>query len=184
MIYLLGGASRTGKTTIARAFLAETGIPFFNPDFLMMGFVNGLPAYGVDSEADELRVAEQPGPVVRSMVAAMVEEEIDYLVEGVQNHPRCAGELQAELADYVRICFIGMAEADTRTKFQEIRRYGGGTDDWMHHYPDERVLQEVERLKGLSLRLRDACAQYGLKYIEASNNLTSTIAAVIGYFLE
>jgi 2-phosphoglycerate kinase len=94
MIYLLGGASRTGKTTIARAFLAETGIPFFSLDFLMMGFVNGLPEYGVDSEADEMLIAEQLGPVVRFMIAAMVEEEIDYLVEGVQIHPRYAKELR------------------------------------------------------------------------------------------
>ena len=72
MLYLLGGAARTGKTTIANAFLVQTGIPFFSLDFLMMGFTNGLPEYGVDSDADELLVAEQLWPVIRSMATAMM----------------------------------------------------------------------------------------------------------------
>ncbi len=82
MLYLLGGAARTGKTTIAQAFLSKTGIPFFSLDFLMMGFANGLPEYGLDPEADELLVAEQLWPVVRAMLTAMVEEEIDYWSKG------------------------------------------------------------------------------------------------------
>ena len=59
MLYLLGGAARTGKTTAGRAFLQRTGIPYFSLDFLMMGFANGLPEYDIDPDADELSAAEQ-----------------------------------------------------------------------------------------------------------------------------
>jgi hypothetical protein len=143
MLYLIGGAARTGKTTIARAFLAQTGIPYFSLDFLMMGFANGLPEYGVDSEADELLIAEQLWPVVRSMATAMVEDEIDYLIEGVQLHPRRVRELCEELGGDVRACFLGLAEADTSAKLQEIRRFGGEADDWLRHYPRDRAAQDA-----------------------------------------
>jgi hypothetical protein len=184
MLYLLGGAARTGKTTIARAFLAQTGISFFSLDFLMMGFVNGLPEYGVDSEADELLVAEQLWPVIRSMATAMVEDEVDYLLEGVQLHPRRVGELCEELGGDVRACFLGLAETDTSTKLQEIRRFGGTADDWLRHYSDQELIQEIERLKALSVRLQNACQQCGLTYIEASDDLSSTVADVLRHFSE
>ena len=184
MLYLLGGAARTGKTTIAQAFLSKTGIPFFSLDFLMMGFANGLPEYGVDPEADELLVAEQLWPVVRAMATAMVEDEVDYLLEGVQLHPRHTWELCEEFAGYVRACFIGLAQVDTLTKLREIRRFGSGADDWLRHYPDEHVIQEIERLKELSVRIKNTCQQHGLKYVEASNDLSGTVAEVIHYFTE
>jgi chloramphenicol 3-O-phosphotransferase len=181
MLYLLGGAARTGKTAIARAFLAQTGIPFFSLDFLMMGFANGLPEYGVDSEADELLIAEQLWPVIRSMATAMVEDEIDYLIEGVQLHPRRVAELCEEFGGAVRVCFLGLAEVDTSIKLQEIRRFGGGADDWLRHYSDQELIQEIERLKSLSVRLQSACRECGLVYFEAADDLSSTVTRVIRY---
>ncbi|MGE5223308.1 MAG: hypothetical protein ACM3PY_12790 [Omnitrophica WOR_2 bacterium] len=43
MIYLVGGAARSGKSMIAQRFMAQTGIPYFCLDWLMMGFANGMP---------------------------------------------------------------------------------------------------------------------------------------------
>jgi hypothetical protein len=53
--------------------------------------------------------------------------------------------------------------------------------DWLRHYSDELLAQEVERLKALSLRLRETCRQYGLTYVEASNDLAGTVADVMRY---
>ncbi len=183
MLYLLGGAARAGKSMIARKFLAQSGIPFFSLDFLMMGFANGLPAYGVDPEADELLIGELLWPVVQSMARAMVEEEIDYLLEGVQLPPPRVAALGAELPGQVRACFVGLAEADTRLKFQEIRRFGGGVDDWLRAATDQEVVQEIERLKALSRRIKEVCRQHGLPYFEMSGDLPGMVEKVVQYLL-
>ena len=47
----------------------------------------------------------------------------------------------------------------------------------------EGVLQEIERLKALSERLRNMCQQHGLKYVEVSDDLPSTAANVIRHFI-
>ncbi len=183
MLYLLGGTARTGKTTIAHAFLAQKGIPFFSLDFLMMGFANGLPEIGVDSNADELLIAEQLWPVICAMATAMIEEEVDYLLEGVQLHPKLVCGLAEKFPCNVCVCFVGFAEMDTMVKFQEIRRFGGQAEDWMRHFSDEQVVQEVERLKLLSVRVRAFCQKYGLKYIETSSDWERMTGEVIQYFL-
>ena len=183
MLYLLGGAARSGKTRIARQFLAQTGIPYFSLDFLMMGFANGLPESGVDPEADELWVAEQLWPVVQSMATAMVEDEVVYLLEGVQLHPAHVSGFCKRFPGAVRACFVGLAEVDTATKFQEIRHFGGGADDWLRFYSDERVRHEIERIKAQSVYIRDACQEVGLRYVEASDDLAIAAAEVIRHFI-
>jgi hypothetical protein len=84
----------------------------------------------------------------------------------------------------VRACFIGFTKMDTSTKLREIRHFGGGADDWLRHYPDDQVVQEIERLRELSVRLKNTCQQHRLKYVEVSNDLSDTVADVIRFFTE
>ena len=181
MLYILGGAARAGKSTIAQTLLAETGIPYFCLDYLMMGIANGLPAQGVDPDDDELQVGVLLWPIVESMAVAMLENAEDYLLEGVQLNPRHVRTLCNKFPGQVRACFVGYAEVDARAKFREIRRYGGGLDDWLREYDDQRTLREVERLKALSQTLQDECDKYALKYIETAPNLAQTVEAVVRY---
>lgn len=47
MLFLVGGTSRSGKTLIARRLLAGKQIPYLSLDWLMMGFNDGIPEYGI-----------------------------------------------------------------------------------------------------------------------------------------
>jgi hypothetical protein len=181
MLYIVGGAARAGKSAVARRFLAETGVPYFPLDCLMMGFAKGFPEHGVGPEDDELHVAELLWPVVKGIATTFVEEEIDYLIEGAQLHPRHVGELCEALPGDVRACFLGFAEVDTMTKLRQIRRFGGGEDDWLRHYDDQHVIREIERLKALSERLRAECSSYEIRYLEVSTDLEETVDRVVQY---
>ena len=184
MLYLVGGTARSGKTKIAQRFLAETGIPFFSLDLLMMGLARGLPEYGIDPEDDEWKVGDLLWPVVRGMATALIEDEIDYLIEGAQLRPRHARELCDQWDGHVRACFVGFAEMDTVTKFTEIRRFGGGVDDWLRGFEDRALIDEVERLKAFSERVRIGCSHCGQTYLEASADLWATVEAVVRYLRE
>jgi hypothetical protein len=181
MLYLLGGAARAGKSTIARRFLSETGIPYFCLDYLMMGFAVGLPEHGVDPEDDEGAVGRLLWPVVKPLATALVEDGIDYMIEGAQLLPEHAWELTGKLSDQVRSCFVGFAEVDIEAKLREIRRFRGTSDDWLRDYDDGKVREEIQRLKGFSRHLKLGCGRYGLAYFEASTDVNSTAEAVVQY---
>lgn len=184
MLYLLGGAARAGKSASAQRFHAETGVPYFCLDYLMMGFAGGLPAYGVDPEDDELHVADLLWPVVRAMAQAMVENGLEYCLEGVQLRPRHVAVLGRLWPDSVRACFVGYAESDPVAKMRQLRAYGGGMDDWMHVYSEAQMLAEVRRLVALSGAIRDECAEHGLVYFEEGSDLQETITRVVEYLRE
>ncbi len=181
MLYLLGGTPRSGKTIITRRFRAQTGIPYFCLYYLMMGFTKGLPDHGVDAEDDERKVAELLWPVVKPLATALVEDEVDYMIEGVQLLPRHARELRDNLDKYIRPCFLGFAEVDTREKLRQIRCFGYDPDDWFRDFDEERAIREIERLKVFSVNLRDECREYDLKYFEVSTDIEQTIQEVIQY---
>jgi hypothetical protein len=184
MLYLLGGAARSGTSVIAKRFLIETGIPFFCLDYLMMGFANGLPEYGIHPEDDELYIGELLWPVIRPLAVALDEDGIDYLIEGAQLLPKHVGELCEQLNGHVRACFIGFADLDVMAKFHQMRKFGGGLDDWLREYDDHKVILEIERLKAFSENLRNECAKYGLKYFETSTDLEQTVGIVVRYLKE
>lgn len=50
MLYLVGGASRAGKSTLSRRLLDRQRIPYFSIDVLAMGLVNGWPALRLDPD--------------------------------------------------------------------------------------------------------------------------------------
>jgi predicted kinase len=74
MLYLLGGASRAGKSTLARRLLMQQCIPYFSIDALMMGFVNGMPEFGLDPDESEQARAVRLWPLLRAMAVNFLEE--------------------------------------------------------------------------------------------------------------
>ena len=73
MLYLVGGASRSGKSTIARRLLQQHGIPYFSIDILMMGFANGAPELDFDPDASEIARGEALWPILRAMCVNVLE---------------------------------------------------------------------------------------------------------------
>lgn len=181
MIYLIGGTARTGKTTIARRFLAHKGIPFFSLDYLMMGVANGLPELRVDPSSDEFIVGQQLWPILDPMLTAFIENKFDYLIEGVQLVPRYVHQLSQRFDGQVVACFLGYSEIDTEIKALELKQYGGAPDDWTLGYDEKQLVKEAERLKNLSIRIKNECDKYQLQYFDSSFDFSGTVEAVLNY---
>jgi hypothetical protein len=76
MRYLLGGASRAGKSTLARRLLRERGVPYFPLDYLLLGLENGVPSLGV-TPGNPAVVGEQLWPLVRAMAKNLQGPRVD-----------------------------------------------------------------------------------------------------------
>ena len=75
MLYLIGGASRTGKSTLALRLLETRQVPFFCLDYLTSGLEAGVPALGVRHEIPDQRRGELVWPVLRHLLRNIVEVE-------------------------------------------------------------------------------------------------------------
>jgi hypothetical protein len=82
MLYIVGGASRAGKSTVARRLLTQHQIPYLPTDMIMMGLAQGMPELGIDPDQSQLVRGEQLWPVLRAMAGNSIANNTDYLLEG------------------------------------------------------------------------------------------------------
>ncbi len=99
VLYLVGGAPRVGKSSLAQRLLAVDGIPWLPTDVLRTVLRRVLP---------ELDAVDQD-PVDASLLAEVCAEEADrFLIEGFELAPWYPGRLRAALeGTEVRACFLG-----------------------------------------------------------------------------
>ena len=72
MLYIIGGASRSGKTTIAKKIFDRRKIPCLSLDWLVMGFTNGIPAYGIHDLLLPDEIAGNLWSFLRAMCESML----------------------------------------------------------------------------------------------------------------
>lgn len=181
MLYIIGGASRTGKSMISREFMVKTGVPCFSLDVLMMGLANGVPEYGINPDDREFRNAEKMWPIIRSMLINMIETGLDYIIEGYTILPEHANEIQNLFPDQVKSCFIGYSRIDPKKKLEEIRKYSDLPNDWAKTSSDSEILNLINRSISYSTFLKTECEKYKIPYFDQSDDFIGTQRKILVY---
>ena len=88
MLYLIGGAARSGKTLIAQRMLLEHSIPRYALEYFVSALHRGCPEIGVRHEEANPARAERLWPRLEPMLRNIVEVEPVYVVEGDALLPR------------------------------------------------------------------------------------------------
>ena len=110
MLYLIGGCSRSGKSTLAERMRVRHGIPWFPLDALKMGLHLGAPSLGIYPEDDDLETADRMWPIIQGVLDHLLFDGRDYLVEGVNIRPHLIARFIGETDEPVRACFLGYPE--------------------------------------------------------------------------
>ena len=179
MLYLLGGTARSGKSIIARRVMAQYQLPFFSLDYLSNGMAEVWPELKNDLDTDDATVGERIWPVVKSIATMMLRTDAHYLLEGASLQPHHASELLLAFPNQVRACFVGFAHTDITEKLRNVRQFGGQPDDWMVHWEDASVVQQLEYLKVVSQTIEADCHQLHLPYFELSGDFEHSISTVV-----
>jgi hypothetical protein len=183
MLYLIGGAPRSGKSLLVRKLLAERHVPYFPIDLLMMGVAGGWPDADVDPAASDAVVGERLWPVVRGMALTLIEDALDYAIEGAQLQPAHVAEVTDLHPTAVRACFLGYAGAAPDEKLRAIRDHTGLANDWIQNHTDEQILAFIRQMTAYSAELRDRCAAYGLRYFEVSQDFDRSLTSALSYLM-
>lgn len=180
MLLFIGGAARTGKGILVRRLLAEMQFSYLSLDVLKMGLTRGVPEYEINPDDGPKIVAERLWPLVREMSVNLVEEGIDYAIEG-ELLPSHVDAFRQAHPEQVRGCFLGYGEIAPAQKLREIRAHAGYPNDWSSVYLDSTLLELIEEMIGFSRYLRDECARYGFPYFDTSHDFVGTLDRVMGY---
>lgn len=183
MLYVLGGASRAGKTSLSRRAVSEFEIPYFPLDSLLYGLVKGFTQLDISWDQPFVERAEKAWPIAKHMFNFFLEEEKDFLIEGDSILPSQVYELSVQ-GKKVRSCFLGYTELSKDEKLALIRKYHQGDIDWTKSVSDEEMLTMVDQMIEFSKYLKNECAEFGIKYLDVSHDFDAVRAEAFDYLFK
>jgi hypothetical protein len=110
VLYLVGGAPRVGKSSLAQRLLKAEGLPWLSTDVVRTVLRRVLPELdALDQDpVDAARLAEFMYPHIEQAAEVCVEEAEQFLIEGFELSTMYPARLQAALQGVeVRACFLG-----------------------------------------------------------------------------
>ena len=177
MLYLVSGASRSGKTLIARKILADKQVPYLSLDWLMMGFNEGIPEYGIHHLLWPNEIAEKMWPFLQGMIDSMLVDGMDYVIEGEAMLPRLIADLIEKHPGKIRVVFVGYTEIDVEDKVALIKAHSSGENDWLTNKPDEYIRDHIGNMIAYSKTIEKGCEEHGLPYFDTSGDFPGAIEA-------
>ena len=183
MLYLVSGASRSGKTLIARKILADKQIPYLSLDWLMMGFNDGIPQYGIHHLLWPNEIAEKMWPFLQGMLGSMLVEGMDYVIEGEAMLPQLVADLIEQHPDKVKAVFMGYTEIDVKDKAALVKKYSVGDNDWLTNESDEYIRDHIGNMIGYSKTIKEGCEKHGLPYFDTSGDFPGAIEAATDFLV-
>lgn len=122
MVFLIGGASHTGKTRLAQQLLERYGYPYLSIDHLKMGlFRSGV--IGLSPLSDERELTRVLWPIVREMIKTVVENGQNLIVEGVYIPFEWQEDFEERYRQHIRYICLVMSGRYLQSRFEDVRRY-------------------------------------------------------------
>lgn len=184
MLFLVGGTSRSGKTLIAKKLLADRRIPYLSLDWLMMGFNDGIPEYGIHHLLWPNEIAEKMAPFLTGMMDCMLVDGMDYVIEGEAMLPELVADLVNKHSDRVRAAFVGYTDISVSDKVALVKKHAAGANDWLTSQPDDYIRDHIGNMIAYSERIRSGCEQHGLPYFDTSADFSAAIEAATDFLVD
>ncbi len=175
MLYIISGASRSGKTILAKKVAAQKGIPYLSLDWIMMGFTNGILEYGIHDKLFPDEIAQRLWSFLKAMFESMIYVETDCIIEGEAILPELIIELLKEHPDKLAICFLGYTNVNIDKKVKEIRDFSIEKKDWLEDKTEAYIKDHVENMMAHSKQIKKSCTKNSLHYIDTSTDFITAI---------
>lgn len=183
MLYLISGTSRSGKSLIARKLMKEYQIPYLSSDWLMMGFNDGIPEYGIHHLLWPNEIAKKIWPFLSGMIDNMIYDGMDYVIEGEAMLPELVAPLIEKYQGKLTVVFIGYADIGVKEKVNLVKEYCDRDDDWLISEPDDYIKDHIGNMIGYSKMIKEECEKVDIPYFDTSVNFPGTIEEVVEYLL-
>ena len=122
MIFLITGASHTGKTVLAQKLLEKYGYPYLSIDHLKMGLIrSGNTALTPMSDDGDLTA--YLWPIVREMIKTAIENKQNLIVEGCYIPFDWQKDFESEYLKAIKYYCLIMSEGYIKRHFADIKKY-------------------------------------------------------------
>jgi hypothetical protein len=176
MLYLIGGTSRSGKTTLAGLLLRRCHIPFLSVDVLKMALHDVMPATFPGPDHPHQDLARAIRPMLHALGVHAVAQGLEYCLEGDLLAPGDVANLSRLYPGNVRACFLGYPTISTSEKLNQIEKFLHQPNDWVNRDLNRAgKIVHIEQMKLLGKALELSCQVAGLPFVDTSHDFESSL---------
>lgn len=170
MIYIVSGVAKSGKTLVSKEITKRYHIPYFSTDYLMMTLFHGNKELNIDINTSDSTVSKKLEPYILGLVTTMVQNKVNYLLEGVHFNPDFSKLLLDKFPDDITIIYLGYQYESASDKYTELMKYEDSIENkWYSHYNKNEMHNLIEYLISESKRIASSCKELNLNYIEVKD---------------
>lgn len=126
MIFILSGASHSGKTVLAQKMLENTGYPYLSMDHLKMGLIRS--GHTKLTPEDDGEMVEFLWPIVREMIKTAIENEQNLIVEGCYVPFDWEEDFDEAYRKEIRYICLILSEAYIQRHMEEIKTHASDVE--------------------------------------------------------
>ena len=168
VIYLVGGAPRVGKSSLAQRLLTADGIPWLPTDVIRTVVRRVAPEVDAADRdpVDATALAEVMYPHIEQAVEVCAEEADRFLIEGFELAPSCPARLRAALGGpEVRACFLGHGSFSA----EDLAAYRGPKPQSKSDLSPEELRESANWIRHRSRQLRQQCDALRVPYVDVGD---------------
>lgn len=173
---LIGGATNSGKTVLARRLVDQHGYSRIPGDPLVLGFQEVFPDLGIAHTREGFAEScRQFGRFLVSLARALPwESQMHYVLDSFYFRPGDVADLDRTKTT---IIFLGYADADPDEKLSQLDAWHGGTWPNRKGMSDTQAKDYLQLFLEMSRRDRDDCARLGFLYVDTGVHFEDSIEA-------
>ena len=158
MVFLIGGATHTGKTLLAQKLLEKYSYPYLSIDHVKMGLIRSGNTDLTPMDDDEL--TDYLWPIVREIVKTAVENKQNLIVEGCYIPFDWQKDFDETYRGTIRYVCLVMSRRYIAEHFADIKAHAGVIEDRL----DDSGLTAEELIKENESNLAQ-CIAHNCEYI-------------------
>jgi hypothetical protein len=165
VIYLVGGAPRAGKSSLAQRLLAVDGIPWLPTDVIRTVVRRVVPEVdAIDQDpVDAAALGEVMYPHIEQAAEVCAEEADRFLIEGFELAPSYPMRMRAALGDTeIRACFLGHGSFSAG----DLAGYRGPKPQSESGLSPGQLREAVSWIRQRSRQLAQECADLRVPYVD------------------
>ena len=158
MIFLIAGASHTGKTALAQKLLEKYKYPYLSIDHLKMVLIRS--GYTKLTPEDDNELTGYLWPIIREMIKTAVENKQNLIIEGCYIPFEWSKGFEKEYLEHIKYYCLVMSSEYIKNHFTSIKKYACAIenrldDEWRTM---ESVLED-------NARFLELAQKYGVNYV-------------------
>lgn len=179
MIYIISGASRSGKTIVSKKLMNRISVPYMPVDSLMMGFMNAVPQLGIHDKLWPNEIAEKLWPFLMACIENMIFNEIDYIFEGEAFLPNNIAILSNKFPNKIKVCFLGYEEIKISSKVKDVKLFPNSDNDWLIGLGHDGIVNHITNMVEYSESIKNQCEKSGIQFFSQKSDFETYINKVV-----